>query len=361
MLEEWVGSIPVSGRGGRSNYPKEIVIPMSLAPRIEIIAEMACSHEGDPALARKIIDGAGRAGADAVQFQIWLAKDMMVPHHAMYDTIVRLEMSREEWTGLAEYQRERYPDMEIIACVNEHASVDFCETIGVDAYKLHSSDLANPDIVRRVAQTGRRIDLSVGASTLDEIQTAIGWIRETSASAIWMMYGYQNFPTPTDAIHLDYMATLRRVFDLPIGYQDHSDAEEPSAFWLPAAAAGMGVDILEKHITHDRSKKGIDHEAALNPDEFKRFVEMVREIEAARGVSTARPFSDEEIKYRKYSKKSLVAARDLPAGTVLTRDDLVAMRAPELGLPPDRITSLIGRTTTKAVEAFRLVTTTDVE
>lgn len=323
-----------------------------------IIAEMACSHEGDPELARKIIDGAGQSGADAIQFQIWILKEMMVPHHPDYEKVSKIELSQEEWASLAAYVREKYPAMQIIACVYERGSAGFCEQIGVDAYKLHSADLSNPYLMKYVAETGKRIDLSVGGSTIDEIQTALEWIRSTSE--IWLMYGYQNFPTRTDEIHLSYMMKLRQLFELPIGYQDHSDADTEAAFWLPAAAMGMGVDILEKHITHDRSFKGIDHEAALNPDEFARFVQMARTIEEAKGISTPKPFSEEELKYRKYSKKSLVAARDLPVGTQITEDDLLFMRADDLGLPPDQANRIIGQKTRHNIKAYHLVSENDV-
>ncbi len=326
-----------------------------------IIAEMACSHEGRPELARKIIDGAGTAGADAVQFQIWSLADMVVPHHPDYEKLTRIELSRDDWASLVEYVRSRYPHMHVIACVYERSSVDFAEKVGVDAYKLHSADLSNPFLVKYVAATGKRIDLCIGASTLDEIQRAVDWIRDASGSEIWLMYGYQNFPTPTDAIHLDYMTHLRRLFGLPIGYQDHSDAESGAAFWLPAAALGLGVEILEKHITHDRSLKGADHESALNPDEFARFVSMVREIEAAKGCAVPRPFSTEELKYRKYSKKSLVASRDLPAGTVVREEELLFMRAEDLGLPPDQAGRLVGRKTKHDIAAYHLVREEDVE
>ena len=189
------------------------------------------------------------------------------------------------------YVHNSYPQMQIIACVYEPGSVDFCQSIHVDAFKLHSADLSNPYLVKYVAATGKRIDLSVGASTLDEIETALEWIRAISSAPIWLMFGYQNFPTRIDDVHLRYLAKLKQLFELPVGYQDHSDADTESAFWLPAAAVGMGVTILEKHITHDRSCKGIDHQAALNPDEFARFVTMVREIESALGVSVPKPFS----------------------------------------------------------------------
>ena len=325
--------------------------------RTHIIAEMACSHEGDPVLAHKIIDGAGLAGADSIQFQIWSLKDMVVPHHPDYPMLTRIELSRDVWRGLANYVREKYPAMQIIACVYERGSVDFAESIAVDAYKLHSADLSNPLLISHVAQTNKRIDLSVGASTTGEIQSALEWIggRDT-----WLMYGYQGFPTPTDAINLDYMMKLKQLFELPIGYQDHSDANLPGAFWLPAAALGMGVDVLEKHITHDRSYKGIDHEAALNPDEFARFVEMVREIEAARGHSTPRSFSPQEVKYRKYSKKSLVASRDLPEGHRIAADDLLFMRADSLGLPPDQTERLLDRKLRRPIAAYHLVTEDDL-
>ena len=151
-----------------------------------------------------------------------------------------------------------------------------------------------------------------------------------------MMYGYQRFPTPTDAIHLNYMMKLASLFELPVGYQDHSAGGSDAGFWLPAVALGMGVAILEKHLTHDRSQKGIDHQAALNPDEFLRFTAMVREIEAAKGVGTPRPFSDDEQQYRKYCKKSIVAARDIPEGTRLAAGDLRFIRAEELGARPTR-------------------------
>ncbi|MFC2036474.1 N-acetylneuraminate synthase family protein [Chloroflexota bacterium] len=333
---------------------------MMTSDEIYIVAEMACSHEGNPALARQIIDSAGGAGADAVQFQVWVLREMMVPHHPDFQRVSQIELSQDQWTSLAEHGRAQFPAMQIIACVYERSSVDFCERIGVDAYKLHSADLSNPFLVKYVAATGKRIDLSVGASSLDEIATAIEWIRTTSDCDIWLMYGYQNFPTPTDEVNLRYMMKLKELFELPIGYQDHSDADTEAAFWLPAAAVGMGVDILEKHITHDRSFKGIDHEAALNPDEFARFVQMVGTIEGAMGVAKPKPFSAEELKYRKYSKKSLVASRDLPVGTVISDQDLTFMRADDLGLPPDQAYRLIGKVTKWDIVANHLIRDDDV-
>lgn len=324
--------------------------------RVHIIAEMACSHDGDPALGRIIIDGAGAAGADSVQFQIWSVDRMVVPHHADIPLLKRIELSPQTWKDLAAYSRDRYPNMQIIACVYERSSVDVAEELGVDAYKIHSADLSNPGLIEYVANTGKRIDLSVGASTVVEIQTAVEWIRSAGNDKVWLMYGYQGFPTPTNAINLAYMMKLKHMFEFPIGYQDHSAGDSDSAFWLPAAAVGLGVDILEKHITHNRALKGIDHEAALNPDEFGRFVAMVRELEAARGVSRPQPFSEQETKYRKYSKKSIVATTDLAEGKVIGPEDLVAMRSDILGLPPDQAPALIGKQLKEPIKAYHVIT-----
>lgn len=327
-----------------------------------IIAEMACSHEGDPDLALKIIDGAGKAGADAVQFQIWSLPDMVVPHHKDYELLERLELSRNQWQSLAEYVRKKYPDMDIIACVYETGSVDFADSMGADAFKIHSADLSNPGFIKHVAKTGKRIDLSVGASTLDEIHNAVQWIKDEKRSGdIWMMYGYQTFPTPTKAIHLRFIHKLQKLFELPVGYQDHSDGDSEAAFWLPAAAVGMDVDCLEKHITHDRSFKGVDHQAALNPDEFEAFVKMVRELDAAKGLSIPRPFLVEEMSYRKNSKKSIVAAREIKSGETIDSGDLLYMRADTLGLPPDRAARITGKKAGRDIPLYGLITEDDVK
>jgi sialic acid synthase SpsE len=325
-----------------------------------VIAEMACSHEGQIELAKRIIDGAVQSGADAIQFQIYKQTERATPYHPDFALLGELELSHDDWQELADYVHAADPTMQIIACVYERGSVDFAESMAVDAYKLHTADLSNPHMVKYVAATGKRIDLSVGASTLDEIANAIGWIRETSDAPIWLMYGMQNFPTPANEVHLAYMMKLSELFELPIGYQDHSDAETDAAFWLPAAALGMGVDILEKHITHNRSFRGVDHQAALNPDEFGRFTAMVRQIEAARGISVPKPFTTAEMNYRRYAKKSIVAAHDLEAGTRIKECDCKFMFADRTGLPPDKVRQLVGRVTQRAIPSYQLINEGDV-
>jgi len=329
-------------------------------PPTYLIAEMACSHEGDPALARTIVDAAGRAGADAVQFQMWRAEDIVVPGYAHMPALRRLELSPGVWHSLAAYVRERHRSLAIIACVYDEHALALGEAIGADAYKLHGGDIANPRLIRAMARTGKRIDLSVGGAGLDEVKDAIALIRATSASPIWLMVGYQAFPTAVDDAHIRYLATLRDLFGLPVGYQDHTDADHPGAFWLPAAAMGAGVEILEKHITHDRSRKGADHEAALNPDEFARFAGMVRTLDRALGSARPRPFSESERRYREYARKSLVAARAVAAGETIADADLLALRADTLGLPPAAREGVVGRRARRALAAHEPIRDEDL-
>ncbi len=324
-----------------------------------IIAEMACSHEGKISLSKDIIDGAGEAGANAIQFQIWDANEMVSFQNPDLIKLKEIEISYAEWEKLYNYTRENWPKLSIIACVYEEKSINFCESIGIDAYKIHASDLLTENILKSVARTKKRIDLSIGAAKLSEIELAISILKKCLNSNIWLMYGYQLFPTPSNSLNLQYMKNLQKLFGFAVGYQDHCDANKSEAFWLPASVYGMGINIIEKHITHDRSFKGIDHEAALNPSEFKEFTKMLHQIHTSLGNGFPREFTEGEKKYRKYAKKSLVAKHELKKGHKLNYSDLVALRAPKLGMQPNLINELVGKTLLKNIGLHDLVNIED--
>jgi len=321
-----------------------------------VIAEMACSHEGDINLAKKIIDSSAAANADAVQLQIWSLKYMMSPQRKEYGLLQKIEFSKKQWRELVSYSRNKYRHMQIYVCVYEHSSIEFIDSLGIDGYKLNSSDLSNPLVLDKIAATGKPINLSVGASTVAEIQYAVNRIKSSSKSYITLMYGHQSFPTHPENVNMTYIQKLANLFDLPIGYQDHCDADDDSAFWLPAASMGMGVSLLEKHITHDRSIKGIDYESALNPDEYIEFVNMVRTIDQAKGRSTPRDFSADEIKYRDFQKKSIVVTKNMKAGSIIKEGDLSFMRAEILGIPPNEIGTVLGRRLKRDISAYQPLT-----
>lgn len=318
-----------------------------------IIAEMACSHDGNINNAKKIIKASHEAHADMIQFQIWKLKESVVPYHKDYNKLKKLELSYNEWTELYNYAKKF--NLKIIACINEKKSFEFCQKLNIYGYKLHSSDLLNFNLISEICKTNKEIHLSIGSSTLDEIQKSINFIKEKSNCKLILMYGYQNFPTKINYINLNYMKKISELFELPIGYQDHTDANTLSNLWISAAACGMEINIIEKHITHDRSKLGADHEAALNPSEFKTFVKMIKEIDIAKGSSIPQNFSQEEEKYRKYSKKSIVASIDLSKGKILSENDILFMRTGQLGIISDDISQIIGKKINCDIKKYEMI------
>ena len=135
-----------------------------------------------------------------------------------------------------------------------------------------------------------------------------------------LMHGVQNFPTDMRNAHIRRMALLRETFDALVGYADHTEGDHELSGVIDLVAVGMGACVIEKHITHDRSKKGIDHQSALNPDEFKQFVDTIRQGGMALGVPRYQTLTESDRKYRQFQKKALLAAVDIPAGTELQRE-----------------------------------------
>lgn len=306
-----------------------------------IISETACAHDGSVERLKALIDASHLAGCNAVQLQVWNHKDIVTPDHPASEDLKRIELSEDEWRECFQYANTTYPNLEVIACVGDLRALEFSNHLGASAFKIHTADLGNYGLLDEVARTGKRIDLSIGASTFSEIQGAIDKIKERCQ--IWLMHGYQLFPTPTAGLNLRYMATLRQAFGLTVGYQDHSPPDDLSASTIPIAAIGSGINVIEKHITDSRVRKGTDHEAALEPEEMRKFVSLCREAALALGDGLHRSFTAEEIRYRKYSKKSIVLSRAVSAGEILSRADLTIMRTPELGSPADSLEEFVGK------------------
>lgn len=323
-----------------------------------VIAETACSHDGSVERLKFLIKSAVESGCNAVQVQVWKHLNIVTPDHPDIDILRRIELSESEWEECFDYACGISENLELIACVYDEESLFLCDKLGAKAFKIHTSDLGNFDLLDAAAKTGKRIDLSIGASTFSEIQSALDCI--DNRCEVWLMYGYQLFPTPTAGLNLRIMNTLSHTFGKPVGYQDHSQPDVTSAYTIPIAAIGSGINIIEKHLTDDRSRKGADAEAALEPSEMKNFVELCHEAKVALGNGRHRSFTEEEKKYRKYSKKSLVAAYDMKAGEVICREHVLIRRAPELGLPADAIEFLIGKKLSRDIGRFSLIKEEDI-
>ena len=332
---------------------------VSVEGQIYIIAEMACAHDGDIAKAKKLVDAAVEAHADAVQLQFFSPDDLVTPDHEVYDLLHQINFSREEWLEIYDYARQS--DIHVFACTYDIPSAELALDLKVDGIKLNSSDLSNPDLLKIVAESGFPFTLGSGASTIEEIAQAVDTVLAYGADQIIIMHGVQNFPTAIEHANINKIKMLRALFPFPVGYQDHTDASDPFSRVIELLAIGAGACVIEKHITLDRSEKGTDYQAALEPAEFKDFVKQIRTAEAAMGSTMIRPLSDSDRMYRGFQKKSIVARRNLQKGEQISREDIAFMRSKEAGLPPTVFSEIEGKKVTQAINRFEPIHREDIE
>lgn len=324
-----------------------------------IIAEMACAHDGEFDKAKALIDSAVDAEADAVQLQFFVSGETVTPHHEAYDILQQIEFSAEQWGLLFAYAEQK--GIHVFVCTYDVPSVELAVKLGAHGIKLNSADLSNPEVVTAVSKSGIPFTLGTGASTFEEIKRGLNLAQEAGAQEVVLMHGVQNFPTATEDLNIAKIDLLRTEFGVPVGYADHTAGDDPFGKIVDLVAIGLGANVLEKHITIDRSEKGIDYQAALEPEEFKLYVANMKRAYVAFGSREIKPFTESDLKYRKFQKKSVVAARDLAAGEALTRNDVSFIRNTNPGVPPVEFPTLEGKRTKRPIKAFENIVVEDVE
>jgi sialic acid synthase SpsE len=330
--------------------------------KIFIIAEMAWSHDGSVENARKIITGAAEAGADAISLHITSLKDCMVKDYrclagqtlsagkkkiSIYDYLNKINLKNNDWKKIFNYAR----NLGLIICAmpNDIPSVKLCKKLNPDIYVISSACFIEENLVSEIAKQKKPLILRIGGATLGEIENTINLIKKEGGSDITLLHGIQSYPTKIEDTHLNLIPSLKKIFGLPVGLADHIDADSELSLIIPLMAIPMGAEVIEKHITHNRSLKGEDFEAALNPDEFKKFVEYIRKVEKALGKSHFRDFSEAELKYRKVSRKKTVVSKIINKNEKITKENITFKRSDE-GVYPDESKFLIGRIAKKNIK-----------
>lgn len=322
------------------------------------IAEVACAHEGNFDVAKRMIDAAVDAHADAIKFQIINTESYMVPSHHIYPIVQQVEFSPDQWKELRNYARDR--NILFFADGYDVPSTRLAKEMGVDALKIHSSDLTNHEAIEEAAKTMLPLFLGVGATTMDEISAAIDIITQYHDNII-IMHGYQAFPTKLEGLHFNFVKTLKEAYNLPIGVLDHTEGETFMSKVIPLLTPFVGAQVIEKHFVLDRSLKGIDYESSVNPDTLKEIVANLRAMETTFGSSFPKVnFSDAEMGYRNLMKKAIVAETDIPQGTTVTRDMIEFKRAGP-GMRPMDVHNVVGKTTTRALQKHDLVSMEDIQ
>lgn len=327
-----------------------------------IIAEAGVNHNGDMALAKQLIDVAAEAGADLVKFQTFNA-DRLVTHSAtkadyqrqttaadesQYAMLRRLELSPEEHKELIAHCRER--GIGFFSTGFDIKSIDLLVGLGQERFKIPSGELTNLPYLRHIGRLGKDVILSTGMANLGEVEAAIDALEAagTPRNRITVLHCTTEYPTPMREVNLRAMQSMRKAFDIRVGYSDHTQGIE-----VAIAAVALGATVIEKHFTVDRNLPGPDHKASLEPNELAEMVKSIRGIEQALGDGIKRP-SPSEARNKPIARKSLVAARPIRAGEPFTPEN-TSVKRPGTGISPMRWDEIIGKTAPRGFDVDELI------
>jgi sialic acid synthase SpsE len=260
-----------------------------------------------------------------------------------------IALPREWQEQLASHAASR--EIHFFSTPFDHAAVDGLASLGVPALKIASFELVDLPLIRKAAGAGVPIVLSTGMAVYGEIEDALGAVREAGNDSVALLRCASLYPSPPDIMNLRAMGTLRSAFGVPVGLSDHT-----TGIAVPQGAAALGMDVLEKHFTLSRSMEGPDHPFALEPGELKAMIAGVREVEAAMGTGRLDgPSELERDEMYTLARRSLIATRDIPAGTTITADMLTTKR-PGYGIAPKYLEVVVGRTARVDIEFDDVVT-----
>jgi len=323
-----------------------------------IIAEAGVNHNGDLELAKKLVSAAAEAGADYVKFQTFKAekivsrtavkaqyqeKNINDGNNSQYAMLKELEMPEEWHSQLIQYADEL--GIKFISSGFDPDSIDFLDRLGSPLFKIPSGEITNKPYLRHIARKGKPVILSTGMAYMEEIKDAITVLCENGISKdeITVLHCNTEYPTPMEDVNLKAMLTIQSELGVKIGYSDHTNGIE-----VPIAAVALGATIIEKHFTLDRNLPGPDHKASLEPYELKAMVMAIRNIEKAVSGNGIKEPSKSEMKNIVVARKSIMAAKHIQKGEMLTAENLTVKR-PGTGINPMLWDQTIGK---KAIRDF---------
>ena len=315
-----------------------------------IIAEAGSNHNNDFEKAKSLIDTAVDAKADAVKFQIFKAEKLYSKNTPKfdylkgkntYDLIKEIETPRE-WIGdLAKYCKKK--GIIFLATPFDYEAVDLLEPY-VTAYKIASFEIIDLELIKYTAKKGKPMIISTGMANLGEIEDAVNTVRSVGNKDIILLHCNSVYPTPPNIVNLRLIENIKNTFDVPVGFSDHT-----LDIHIPIAAVSLGAKIIEKHITLDRNMKGPDHSFALEPDDLKKMIKNIREVEKAFGSGIKEKLEKESEEMYNKARRSIHALVDIPKGTKISKDMLIIKR-PGYGIKPKFIDKIIGRKSLKNIK-----------
>lgn len=324
-----------------------------------IVAEVNSSHNGNVDTAKAMIDAAAQCGCDCVKFQSWSAASLYSTAYYKENPIAkrfveRFSLSPESLKKLSQYCREKGLAFSSTPYCEEE--VDFLlEECQAPFVKIASMELDHPAFLRYIGRKHVPVILSTGMGEMEEIREAVSLLEEAGVSDMVLLHCISLYPTETKNLNIHNILGLRKAFPkYPVGFSDHTQGDAAAI-----AATALGAAVLEKHLTLDRTKVGMDNGMATEPEELRQLVDKCREIQMGMGREE-RVVLPEEYEQRKKMRRSLVSRRDLAEGDILKEEDLCAKR-PGTGIPPNRMQEVVGRKLRRPVAADMLLRMEDME
>lgn len=326
-----------------------------------VVAEVAQAHDGSLGAAHAYIDAAAKAGADAVKFQTHIAQAESTPGEPFrvkfskqdatrYDYWKRMEFTPEQWAGLKAHCDEA--KLLFLSSPFSFAAVELLEKVGVPAWKVGAGELTNLPMLSLMEKTGKPVILSSGMSSWEELDRAVEEVKRRCA----VLQCTTSYPCPPEKLGPNVLGELRERYQLPTGLSDHS-----GTIYAGLAAATLGCDLLELHMVFSKECFGPDTSSSVTTPELKQLVDGIRFIEKAKANPVNKDVAAQGMaELKRTFGKSVVAARELPAGTRLSEADL-ALKKPGTGIPAAQLKSVLGRKLKQAVKADTLLAEADLE
>jgi N,N'-diacetyllegionaminate synthase len=316
---------------------------------VYVIAEIGINYNGSCQTALEMIEHISHTGADAVKVQIVTADKSYTKSSPSYSLFKQAELSLEDWKRIT--KKAKKLGLDIFSTFANADDLCYIRELGLPAVKISSTNVTNFPLLEEIAKTGKPVIISTGMGYLSEIDEAVRFLEEKGQTQIGILQCTSLYPTTPEDVNLNVLKTLSTAYpDYPVGFSDHT-----SGISCSVAAVALGAKIIEKHFTLDKKMAGPDHHFSASPDELKQLIVSIREVEKALGSPIKKPVS-KEIPLRTTLQRSIIAARDIEIGEMITEDVIAIKRSNRIGILPKYLDFVIGRNSKKKVAKDQPIT-----
>lgn len=329
--------------------------------KVCIIAEAGVNHNGSLSIAKQMVDVVVEAGVDIIKFQTFKTERLVTMNakkaqyqkesyneegDTQFKMLKKLELSEDDFIELKQYCKNK--NIMFLSTPFDLESIDFLNNLDIDIWKIPSGEITNYPYLVRIARTQKKVILSTGMCTMEDIDDALKVLKEHGTSEITLLHCNTQYPTPMKDVNLLAIQALRDAYQVDVGYSDHTLGIE-----VPIAAVALGAKVIEKHFTLDKNMQGPDHRASLEPKELKAMVQGIRNIELALGIQMKMPTAS-ELSNRISARKSIVASKKIMIGEMFTESNITTKR-PGSGISAMRWNDVLGKTADREYNKDELI------